>query len=253
MRSVGTRRAAQVAGFAAVAALALGGCSAGQVAETAAKKPSVPGVNVETADRSLAIRNLHVAYNGPKGYAAGENAPLEVSLVNQTNAPISVTISSRPPASSVPKQGVISAQRVGLSGGAAATGAPSADPEPSGSRPVATPDTDTPDNIPSPDPSTSAAPQPSVSAVPAGAALEPARISVPPMSSVIYLAADKEQLVASGLSDRLLPAQAVNLVFEFSNGAKALELQAPVTVPLSPAPRGSAENEGVGEDEGQIE
>ena len=56
------------------------------------------------------------------------------------------------------------------------------------------------------------------------------------MSSQIYLVGDKEQLVVAGLSARLLPAQSVNLVFEFSNGAAPLELQAPVTVPLSPAP-----------------
>src|ERR1051325_149263 len=115
MRSVVTGRAAQVAGIAAVAAIALSGCSAGQVAETALKRPSVPGVNAETADRSVAVRNLHVAYNGPEGYKAGDTAPLEVSLVNQTETPISVSITSRPRANVAPNQGIISAQRVGLS------------------------------------------------------------------------------------------------------------------------------------------
>jgi hypothetical protein len=43
----------------------------------------------------------------------------------------------------------------------------------------------------------------------------------------------------------------VNLVFEFSNGAPALVLRAPVAVPLSPAPRESGVDAGLREsDEG---
>jgi hypothetical protein len=47
-------------------------------------------------------------------------------------------------------------------------------------------------------------------------------------------------LTVAGLSDRLAPGSAVSMTFEFSNGAQPLTLQAPVGVPLSPAPRGSA-------------
>jgi hypothetical protein len=42
----------------------------------------------------------------------------------------------------------------------------------------------------------------------------------------------------------------VNLVFEFSNGAAPLTLQAPVATPLSPAPRGSG-NPAENREEGQ--
>ena len=66
MRSLGTRRAVLVAGVATVAAAALAGCSAGQVAETALKNPSVHGVNAQNADGSVLIRGLAVAYNGPR-------------------------------------------------------------------------------------------------------------------------------------------------------------------------------------------
>ena len=67
MRSLGTRRAALAAGVAALAAVALAGCSAGQVAETALKKPSVHGrERRELRRQRSSIRNLMVAYAGPR-------------------------------------------------------------------------------------------------------------------------------------------------------------------------------------------
>ncbi|HEU4346240.1 MAG TPA: hypothetical protein VFR35_00500, partial [Actinoplanes sp.] len=122
MRLLGTRRAALVAGVATVATVALAGCSAGQVAETALKKPSNMGVNADTADGTVAIRNLLVAYPGPAGYPAGANAPLEVSLANQTATGIVVDVSSRPAEDATPEEGVVAGAMVALvSSGSAAT------------------------------------------------------------------------------------------------------------------------------------
>src|SRR4051794_38359061 len=98
MRSLGTRRVAQAAGAAMAAVIAVAGCSAGQVAETAMLKAPVSGVNTQSPDGGLLIRNLQVVYNTPDGYAANGDAPLEVALFNQTEQPITVTISSKPPA-----------------------------------------------------------------------------------------------------------------------------------------------------------
>ncbi|MFI7542965.1 hypothetical protein [Actinoplanes sp. NPDC049599] len=210
MRSLGTRRAALGLGAAALATVALAGCSAGQVAETALKNPSVYGVNSDSSDSSVFIRNLAVAYPGTAGYPAGADAPLQVGLYNQTRQAITVLVSSRP---ATDVAGVVSAQAVGLSGGAAASSAPSATPEPSGS------------STPSAEPS---AP---------GAATRPARIEIAPLGSVTFLPEDAEKLVATGLSGKLVPGQSLNLVFEFSNGAEPLVLRAPMAVPLSPASR----------------
>ena len=80
MRFSGRRATALVAGTAAVAVMALTGCSAGQVAETARKKPSNSGVNANNSDNSVVVRNLQVLYKGPEGYAANGDAPLEVGL-----------------------------------------------------------------------------------------------------------------------------------------------------------------------------
>jgi hypothetical protein len=255
MRLLGTRRAALLAGAAAVAAVALTGCSAGQVAETAIKKPSNSGVNADTNDRSVAIRNLAVAYNGPEGYPAGGSAPLEVALANQTTSPITVNVSSRPATGGAPEQGVVSGTMVGLTGGASASApaTPSAAPEPSGSRPPATPDTDTPDNVEPSSGAPSVPVQPSVSAPPEASA-QPARLTLPAHGTVSFLAGDQQQLVVFGLTDRLLPGMSVNLVFEFSNGAAPLVIPAPVTVPLSPAPRESGVDAGLHEsDQGTAE
>lgn len=71
------RRAALLLGGAATAAaLLLSGCGTGQIAETAAMRPTVSGVNTETADNAFKLRNLAVVYKDTKGYPAGSDAPL---------------------------------------------------------------------------------------------------------------------------------------------------------------------------------
>jgi hypothetical protein len=122
MRSLGTRRVAQAAGAAMVAVLAVAGCSAGQVAETAMLKAPVAGLNTESPEGDLLIRNLQVIYNNPTGYAPNTTAPIELSLFNQTEQPMTVVISSTPQQDVT--EGVVSAQQVGV--GAAPTGASSA-------------------------------------------------------------------------------------------------------------------------------
>jgi hypothetical protein len=187
MRFTGRRTTALVAGGATVAALALTGCSAGQVAETAMKKPSNSGVNASNSNNSVVVRNLQAGYNGVEGWAPGTPVPLEVALFNQTTDQVVVTITSRPLSGAAPAQGVVAAGQIGLTGGPGAASA-SAAPEPAGSRPPATPDTDTPDNVPSGDtPSGSATGAP---AVPASPQLQPARITLGAMGSASFLPGD---------------------------------------------------------------
>ena len=236
MRSLVTRRAARATGAATLAAVALAGCSAGQVAETALKNPSVYGVNSDSSDRSIFIRNLAVAYPGVAGYPAGGDAPLQVGLYNQTKQAITVLVSSRPATGA---EGVVSAESVGLTGATApASSAPStAIPEPSGSRPSDNEDDQNTEQIPDPSGNPSAGETPSAQPTGAGTTTQPARIEIGPLGAVTFLPTDAEKLVAAGLSSKLLPGQSLNLVFEFSNGADDLVLQAPTAIPLSPASR----------------
>jgi len=224
MRSLGTRRVALLASAATVAAVALAGCSAGQVAETSLKRPSNQGVNAQSSTGSVLIGNLAVAYKGSTGYPAGASAPIEGSFVNQTNNEITVTVSSAPPLSGGPASGVVLATSVSLSGGSSAS--PSVTPS---QTPSATPSG-----------SSSASPEPSESASEAPAAPpQPAEIKIPPMGSVSFLAGDTETLEASGLSAKLAPGNQLSLLFQFSDGSADLHLLASVATPLTPAPRGS--------------
>lgn len=265
-RSMVTRRAAILAGAATVAALALSGCSAGQIAETSNKEPSVYGLNTENADRSVLIRGLAVGYQGVKGYPVGGSAPLEVALYNETAQPITVRITSQPPQQQNPQ--LAWARQVVLTGpepSEATTGVPQA-AEPSGSRPVArpggsggTPGTDETAQpgqtgqpgggaAPAPTPSLTGGTSPAGTAAPADG--RPAEITLAPLSSAIFLPGDPRSLQLVGLSQPLKPGNSVNVVFQFSNGVEPLVVPVGVAVPASPAPRATPSHEGVGEGEG---
>jgi hypothetical protein len=224
MRSLVTRRSVLVTGVAAVAAAALTGCSAGQVAETSLKKPSNQGVNANSADNSVFIRNLLVTYNGPDGYAAGGNAPLQVAIFNETTQEVTVLVSSRQPDPALADE-VVWANSVAIVGGSNASA-----PSESASPPV--------EPAPSGSASPSAEPSPAQSS-PAQPATRPARIVLPALGHASFMLGDQESLQAIGLAKELRPGTSLNLVFEFSNGAVPVVLQAPVATPLSPVPRES--------------
>ena len=222
MRTLGTRRVALLASAAAVA-VALAGCSAGQVAETSLKRPSNQGVNTQNNTGSVVIRNLAVSYNGPAGYQPGTDAPLELGLYNQTRGEITVRVSSAAPQQAgAPTEGVVVASAVSLVGGTASSSAePSASADPSSSA----------DPSASPEPSASADDKPA-----AGAAAE---IKLAPMGSVTFLPGDSETLEAIGLNGKLVPGNQISLVFSFSDGSADVPVLASVATPLTPAPRGS--------------
>jgi hypothetical protein len=241
MRSLGSRRLVLVAGLAVATAVAFAGCSAGQVAETSLKRPSNQGLNEENSNNTVAIRNLVVSYNGPEGYAAGASAPLEVGLYNQTTQPVTVLVSSRQPDAALGKN-VVSGTNVVLVGGGQPSSPSTAIPEPSGSRDAAVPETSNGPSgsveAPSASPSSGESPSPGTSES-AGPGGTPARIVLSPLGYASFLPGDAQSMQVQGLSGKLLPGMSVNLVFEFSNGAAPLTVQAPVGIPLSPAPRES--------------
>ena len=200
MRSLGTRRVAQAAGAAMAAVIALPGCSAGQVAETAMLKSPVSGLNTQTLDGTLLIRNLQVVYNGPEGYPANGTALVQVSLFNQTEQAMTVTITSKPQ-QTVQAQ-VVSAQQVGIG-----PLAPSAEPTPGASAP--------------------ASPAP---------ALQPAKVTIPALGSQTFLPNSAQVLQAQGLTNDLKPGYSLALTIQ-ANDNRALDVLAPVATPVEPASR----------------
>lgn len=259
-----TRRAARLGVAAVVGAVALSGCGTGQLAETVNKEPSVYGVNTQSPDGSVLIRGLAVTYRDPEGYPAGASAPLELALYNETASPVTVRIASAPAAGAGAT--VVSGRNVTLSGapdpGASATGIP-AEAEPSGSPEPASPAT--PGAAGEPTPGAEGGPTPQATA--AGSGVDPsteptggadtgrpppapapgrlAEITIPPLSSAIFLPGGTQTLRVNGLSGPLRSGMSVNLLFQFNPGTEPVAVAVPVGVPLSPAPRGSAHNEGV--------
>jgi hypothetical protein len=220
----------------------LAGCSAGQVAETSLKRPSNQGVNQDNSDGSVAIRNLAVVYNGTAGYAAGDNAPLQVGLYNQTTQPITVTVSSSRPTDGTDVADNGTASSVVLiganaSGSSSAPSVPAmgASPTPQVSPVIGASSAEAPQPSQSVLPGT--APSPSAAATPAAPQGQPAKISLAPMGASTFLPGDAQILQLMGLAKALKPGQAVYVTFTFSNGAQPLTLAAPVNIPESPASR----------------
>ncbi|WP_239476908.1 hypothetical protein [Nocardia arizonensis] len=75
------RRMVTVAALAAGAAIAVSGCSAGQVSQTADQVAAVNGNSVDA--EKIALRNVHIVYPG-QGYTnlKGGNALLALSIIN---------------------------------------------------------------------------------------------------------------------------------------------------------------------------
>ncbi|MFK3985338.1 hypothetical protein ACI2K4_33805 [Micromonospora sp. NPDC050397] len=226
------RRAALLLGGAATAtALLLSGCGTGQIAETAAMRPTVSGINTQTGDNAFKLRNLAVVYKDTKGYPAGSDAPLEVSIYNDSANPVTLTVTTTSARAVVlggklapsPQPNPSSA-----SPSAAGSANPSGSADPSGS---ANP-SGSADPSGSANPSGSGSPSPSASS--AAPVDQPARIEIPAHEFVVLNPTSGSFLQLAGLSSDLKPGQSVQLVFDF--GGQRIETAAPVAIPLTPAP-----------------
>jgi hypothetical protein len=224
----GSRRAALLlSGVAAATALLASGCGAGQVAETAAKKPSVQGANIQTPDNAYKVRGLLVQYPGAEGYQAGANAKLGAVIYNDTQQPVTVTITTQ------------SGREILLAGGASASATPSESvaTNPSASASPSKSTSASPSSGVSGSASPSAGESASASASPPAPAGAPARIEIPALGYV-QLNTDSSFLQLVGLKEALRSGQAVDLTFDFGNGITVVG-QAPVAVPLTPNPPAS--------------
>jgi hypothetical protein len=214
----GSRRAAVLAGTAAAASLLMSGCGAGQIAETAAMKPTVSGINAQTADNAYKIRNVAVAYQSTSGYTAGSNAPVEGAIYNDSGSAVTVKVTTD------------SARAVVLVSAPAPTRSPAstgtaASPVPTGTASSHEP-ADRTEAAPASPGASSPSPQPS-----AGAA---ASIQIPAGGFLILSRAAGSYLQLVGLKADLPQGQEVNLIFTF-NGTE-LRTSVPMALPLTPGP-----------------
>ncbi|WP_341717929.1 hypothetical protein QQG74_29650 [Micromonospora sp. FIMYZ51] len=218
----GSRRAAVLLpGIATAAALLLlSGCGAGQISETANKVPSAQGIDLQADAGAYGVRGVLVSYPGVEGYRAGDNAVLNALFYNDTQNPVTVTVSSTDA-----REVVITTVSAANSPSPTASPTPTDSPSPEG----------TPGAGESPSPEGSPSPTESPETTPTEAAAEPARIEIPPLSYVQLNAEGERVLQLVGLNSALLPGQNVTLAFDFGGG-DTITTPAPIAVPLSPAP-----------------
>ncbi|MGC4771591.1 hypothetical protein ACLQ25_21805 [Micromonospora sp. DT44] len=218
-----SRRAALLlSGVAAATSLLASGCGAGQIAETALKEPSVQGVNLTTPNGAYSVRGLLVTYPGTEGYRAGQDAPLNAVIYNDSKSTVTVTVTTQ------------SAREVLISGGSASptpSASESASASPSGSAsPSATP-SETGSSSATPSAPESARASGSASAAAPG---QPARIELAPLSYLQLNSEATSQLRLVGLTEALRSGQNVVVTFDFGNG-NTVTGPAPIAVPLTPA------------------
>jgi hypothetical protein len=223
---------------AAAATLALAGCSAGMISQTADQVAPVPGVSAnldaQTGDgQQVSVRDVAFAYAGVVGYPAGGNAPLQARLFNETAGTVTFSVKVDP----------AYADSVTLVGGQPK---PTANPEPAASPSAAAQPSASTSAGAGPSGSASASPQASAGASAAPSAApkaEPVKIVIPSGSFVSLDKIAGTYLQVNGLKKALTNGGAIPLIFTvaFGDGAVVAEfkpLTVPVTTPLDEgAPR----------------
>ncbi len=227
--------------IAVIAAGALAGCGAGQIAETSTIVAAVPGgstsVAVPTGDNpngALLIKNVTVDYNDVDGYAAGATAPLSMWIINQSTDPLTVTAGDAQLVDPTKATTLTPLGSMSLSGGTpvvqavqGVAGNPSTPP----AAPPSSPANTTPSS-----PSESGAP----SAAPAAAAsvtIQPGTMMVLSTSA----GSDVQHLQVADLKGAVVPGNTVQLTFNVTmpdgTPLQSTQLVAPVSPPSAPAPR----------------
>jgi hypothetical protein len=216
----------------ASAALGLGllsACGSGQITGTDTQVSAVPGVNGQSADGMIALRDGMVDYADE--YKPGSTVPLSMRLFNNSKQAVKLT-------------GATSANGdVVLIGGASASASPSAaasassaSPTPSGSRKPSG----------SASASTSTSSSQAASASPAPTSVGSSKISIGiPVGGIVALSRDAGTYLAVRLRGTTLEAAGalgdVKFTFTYADGSTTtLELpEVPMNVPLTPLPKPS--------------
>jgi len=200
----------------------LAACSAGQIAQTDTQVASVPGVNVDSADGHIALRDGYIDY--APVYQAGQPIPIEVRLFNNSHQAAQLT--------------AVQVTDASFRGTVLLVGGPT--PTPSA---VASADSPSPSGKPSgsavPATSASASPTPS----PSPSAIGASSFTIPiGADGTVILARTSGTYLA--ITDTVAPLTAgrtvtTELTFTYADGATTTmsDVDLPVAPPLSPIPR----------------
>ncbi|HEX5740128.1 MAG TPA: hypothetical protein VFY17_01065 [Pilimelia sp.] len=249
------RRAAGLLAGAAATALALTGCSAGQIARTALKEPGVAGAQATqvVAHGEVSVRDVQVIYGTQVGYPRGGSAPVGGGVYNDTTERLTVRVGVEQPAADAGR-GVVAGTGVTLTEGKLPTPAPgtlapgqgTGHAEGGHDEPAA--GGGLPEEHASPSAGAQASPPPSPTSppAPAGGGGAEATFDLPSRGYLIFGATQGQYLMVTGLRAPLRAGMSVPLRFTFSNGV-VLRVTAPVANPLSPLPRVSGTHGGAEE------
>lgn len=200
-----------VLGVAVVAAFALAGCGAGQVAQTDTMVAAVPGTSDTIVDSAkginIGVRDVVVQYGDQAGYPKGGNAPLVVRIFNNgKDADKLIGVESD------------AAKSVTLVKGGD-TGKPSTDATASS----------TPSGSASPDTSGSA----SESASPSAPANEPIALEIPIDGFQMLVPGEGDFLQLTDLTRELKPGAVVSVTFIFEKAGE-MTMDIPMSLPAEP-------------------
>jgi copper(I)-binding protein len=214
-----------LAGLVAVAGLALAGCGAGQIAQTALQSPTVDGANVQVGE--IAVRNVALEYPAQGSYPKGSDARLRMIVVNQGTSSDTLTEVRSPAATDV----TITAAANPSAGPTPTLTAPppsdqptgTASGTPTGTNEPASPSASAGSGEPSGGASGSATPSgsasgsasASASAAPVETEAPAARITIP-ANGLVSFTGDGPTVELTGLTRELYPSQplSVTLVFQ---------------------------------------
>jgi copper(I)-binding protein len=225
---------ALLAGAALATVMLVSGCGTGQISATALTVPAVPGVNSVPSPGDLsgiALRNVLLRYPGTQGYQRGQDAPLELRILNSGNQDVTLVQVTSPSAASVKLTGSASPTPTSSASStptetpsSTAKASSSASPTGSSANPTGTKS------------SASASPTSPASATPSQAASQPIDVPIPAGEHVTLSPGSGTTLLLVGLTQDLLTGQSIPITFGFSGGVQ-FTLDVPVDVPMSPAPR----------------
>jgi copper(I)-binding protein len=237
---VGRARTALVLG-AVVASLALSGCAAGQVAQTAYQANSATGATANVG--AIAIRDAQIAFGGSaKGaavYPAGGSAPLEMHVINTGQQGDRLVSASSPVASAVQIVGesdLPGGTEMVVGGGTGTGGQTLGGPSEPGASPSAAPTAE-----PAPAAGDTPVPQPTVGATaPAGGDAPPAGLQPPPTVPGLSPSTRYADIVLTGLQEDVQAGLSYPLVLNFE---KAGQVHVMLPVGYRAQPREAAEHE----------
>jgi hypothetical protein len=203
---------AALMGALVISPVALGACSAGQVAQTATQDRDKVGPQAQVED--ILLRQVTLAYPEEGAYEEGDDAVLVMTIVNQSNEPDTLT----------------SIEGEGFSGlRLAGTGPAPVPSSPAGNQPTTPPAPGTTGATPGAVPATPTAAAPTASAELA--------LEIPP-NTALYLGRGGDATVTlEDLAEPLTPGQTLALTLTFERAGE-IELRALVGIPDEEVERG---------------